>query len=206
MTIQTLKDSIKRTFIYEMWIGFKINKWERKGRTIPPPPAVKAKIIKEYAGRFSTDILIETGTYTGDMVSSMSNVFSQIYSIELSHDLYQKAKHKFARYPHICIMHGNSSEVLPRILSSIDKTCLFWLDAHYSGGITAKGELDTPIISELKHIFSHQVKDHVILIDDAREFTGKNDYPTIGNLRVFIHQECPDYIFEVADDIIRIYK
>jgi len=204
--IQALKDYIKRTFVYNIWMRFIISKWIKKGRQIPPPLAVKSKIIKEYARRFSTDILIETGTYRGDMVSSMSDVFSQIYSIELSHDLYQKAKQRFIKYPHICIMHGNSSEVLPKILPPIDKTCLFWLDAHYSGGITAKGGMDTPIISELKHIFSHQMKNHVILIDDAREFVGLNDYPTIEELKDFIYQECPDYDFEVVDDIIRVHK
>lgn len=206
MIIQAFKDDIKRTFIYETLLNFRKGKWEKDGRPIPPPAVVKAIIIKEYARRFSTDILIETGTYRGNMVSLMNNIFSQIYSIELNHDFYQKAKQRFAKYSHICIMHGNSSEVLPRILSPINKPCLFWLDAHYSGGNTAKGELDTPIIAELKHIFSHQIKDHVILIDDAREFVGLNDYPTIQNLKDFIYQECPDYIFEVADDIIRVYK
>jgi len=206
MIIQALKDNIKRTFIYETWLKFKKSKWEKEGRSIPPPPVVKATIIKEYTRQFSTGILIETGTYQGDMVSSMNNVFSQIYSIELNHDFYQKAKQRFAKYSHIYIMYGNSSEVLPRILSSINKPCLFWLDAHYSGGVTAKGELDTPIMSELKHIFSHQIKNHVILIDDAREFTGLNDYPTIESLKDFTHLERPDYVFEVADDIIRIHN
>ena len=206
MIIQSLKDNIKRTFIHETWLTFKKGKWEKDGRPIPPPLAVKSKIIKEYARRFSTGILIETGTYRGDMVSSMNSVFSQIYSIELNYDFYQKAKQRFAKYSHICIMHGNSSEILPRILSSINKPCLFWLDAHYSGGITAKAELDTPIMSELKHIFSHQIKNHVILIDDAREFTGLNDYPTIESLKDFVHQNYSDHVFKVADDIIRIYK
>jgi hypothetical protein len=206
MIIQAFKDSIKRTFIYQIWKKFEIIKWEYKGRPIPPPSGIKAKIIKEYARRFSTDILIETGTYEGDMVASMRDHFSQIFSIELSHDLYQKAKLRFAKYSHICILHGDSSEILPQILSSINKPCLFWLDAHYSGGITVRGDIDTPIISELKRILSHSIKNHVILIDDAREFTGLNDYPTIENLKDFIRQECPDCVFEVADDIIRIHK
>lgn len=195
-----------RTFIYETWTKFKISKWEKKGRPIPPPPSVKAKIITDYARRFSTDILIETGTYQGDMVASMSNVFSQIFSIELSDDLYQKSKLRFAKYSHICIIHGDSSEILPQILPSISKPCVFWLDAHYSGGVTAKGAIDTPIISELKQILSHSIKNHVILIDDARLFIGHNDYPTIESLKDFINRESSDYIFEVDDDIIRIHK
>jgi hypothetical protein len=206
MITQALKNSIKKTFIYQIWKNFEIIKWEMKGRPIPPPSGIKAKIIKEYAKQFSTDIMIETGTYEGDMVASMSDVFNQIFSIELSNDFYHEAKLRFAKYPHICIMHGDSSEILPQILPSINKPCLFWLDAHYSGGITARGDFDTPIISELKQILSHPIKNHVILIDDARHFTGLNDYPTIEKLKDFIRQECPDCVFEVADDIIRIYK
>ena len=33
-----------------------------------------------------------------------------------------------------------------------DKPCLFWLDAHYSGGITAHGAEMTPIFDEIRHI------------------------------------------------------
>jgi len=204
--IQLFKDTIRGTFIHLIWMEVSFRIWEKKGRPIPPPNTVKAKIVKEYARQFSLDILIETGTYTGNMVFLMKGVFGQIFSIELDDNLCQKAKERFTKYSHIHIIQGDSSQVLPKILSSIGQPCLFWLDAHYSGGLTAKGDLDTPIIAELKHIFSHQIKDHVILIDDAREFVGLNDYPTIQNLKDFIYQECPDYIFEVADDIIRVYK
>ena len=204
--IQSFKDNIKRTFIYSIWMNVSFRNWENKGRPIPPPHQVKAKIIKEYARKFSTDILIETGTYTGNMISSMNGIFSQIFSIELDNDFCQMAKERFAKYSHIHIIQGDSSQVLPKILSSIDQPCLFWLDAHYSGGITAKGDLDTPIISELKHIFSHPIKDHVILIDDAREFTDKNDYPPIEYLREFVSKERPDWVFEIKYDIIRIHE
>jgi hypothetical protein len=83
---------------------------------------------------------------------------------------------------------------------------LFWLDGHYSGGITAKGPLDTPIVKELDSILNHSVTGHVILIDDARCFVGENDYPTIDELREILHTERPRWVFEVKDDIIRIHE
>jgi len=88
----------------------------------------------------------------------------------------------------------------------VEKPCLFWLDGHYSGGNTAKGEKETPIMEELRQICAHPVKNHLILIDDAREFTGQNDYPTIESLRTFVGARLPGYGFDVKDDIIRIYK
>lgn len=62
------------------------------GKPIPPPHLIKQETVKEYAHKFSIDILIETGTYLGDMVFAMKDVFSQIYSIELDSDLCMKAK------------------------------------------------------------------------------------------------------------------
>ncbi|MDD5318778.1 MAG: hypothetical protein PHF79_03110, partial [Candidatus Pacebacteria bacterium] len=60
---------------------------------------------------------------------------------------------------------------------------LFWLDAHFSGGKTAKSVLgDTPIEKELDIIFGSWTNGNVILIDDARLFTGTDNYPSLDNL------------------------
>lgn len=181
-------------------------KWLQSGKPIPTPNAVKQMIVKGYANRFKTSIFIETGTYLGDMVFEMINIFSKIYSIELSDKLYEKAKKKFSGYKDISILKGDSSRVLPKILNKIEEPCLFWLDAHYSKGITAKGEKETPVIEELKHILGHPIEDHVILIDDARCFTGQNNYPSLEELNKIILDKYPDHLFKVKDDIIRSHK
>jgi hypothetical protein len=65
----------------------------------------------------------------------------------------------------------------------------------------------TPIISELEHILSHPMaQSHVILIDDAREFTGENDYPTVSGLKELVFRIKPEFTLELQDDIIRIHK
>ena len=184
-----------------------INNWKKNGRPIPPPHIVKAEILKQYAYKFSTEIFIETGTYRGDMILEMKTFFNQIYSIELDKNLYLRAKKKFDNTTNIYILQGDSCMVLPDLLNKIEKKCLFWLDAHYSGGITTRGNLDTPIMLELKSVFSHKIKDHIILIDDARCFNGSHNYPTIQDLRDFVKKERPDnWVFEIRDDIIRIHK
>lgn len=88
----------------------------------------------------------------------------------------------------------------------MNEPCLFWLDGHYSGGNTSNGEKETTIMEELKRICAHSVINYVILIDDAREFTGQDDYPTLESLRIFIKARLPCHEFEVQGDIIRIYK
>ena len=90
-------------------------------------------------------------------------------------------------------------------MKSMTRPCLFWLDAHYSGGPTAKAEVETPIMQELDCIFAHpEAEEHILLIDDARCFTGENDYPSLKTLEGFIRDTNPGWSFEVKDDIIRI--
>jgi hypothetical protein len=180
-------------------------RWVNSGEPTPPPHSVKQMTVKAFAKRFGANMFVETGTYLGDMVSAIKNCFQTIYSIELSPDLCNKAKKKFAHFKHVNIVEGDSSRVLGEILKRINEPCLFWLDGHYSKGITAKGEKETPILEELRAILKHPVQNHIILIDDARCFTGENEYPTIATLKKLIVSKYPDYVFTVESDIIRIH-
>lgn len=176
--------------------------WEKQGRPSPPPHIIKEELIRDYAKTFNTSVLIETGTYLGDMVHAMKKSFSRIISFELDQTLAAQARERFANEHHIEIIQGDSGKLLGEHLATINEPCLFWLDGHYSGGITAKGSLETPIKNELTAILKHPVAGHVILIDDARCFTGENDYPTIDELK----RSVADHKFSVEHDVIRIHK
>lgn len=178
--------------------------WLSKGKPVPPPHTIKSSIVKEYAKRFSLSVFVETGTYAGDMVYAVRKTFEKIYSIELDETLCKKAVRRFDKAPHVEIVQGDSAAVLPDLLTRINSPCLFWLDGHYSGGITAKGALETPVLQELTYIFDHHVKTHVVLIDDARCFVGNADYPTLEMLKDFTARNRPDWEFSVKDDIIRL--
>jgi len=168
-------------------------------------PDRKHEIIKNFQERFGLLTLIETGTYLGDTVYALRNRFKKIYTIELDHALYRNAKSRFARYAHITICEGDSGEILPQIISEINEPSLFWLDAHYSEGITARGIIDTPVSKELKTVFSHPIKNHVILIDDARYFNGTAGYPKLDELARYVRGKNQNYVIETEKDIIRIY-
>ena len=177
--------------------------WKRKGCPVPPPHQVKQMVIEEYQKRYGCSVLVETGTYLGDMVEAQENNFKRIISIELDQHLYERAKRKFRKKSNITIYHGDSSKVLPQILPTITENAIFWLDGHYCAGFTAKGDKETPIYEELEVIFQDSTHDHILLIDDARLFTGGRDYPTIEELSDFIRGRNKDYSIEVKDDIIR---
>lgn len=183
----------------------KIRSWHNAGEPAPPPNAVKRRIVASYASLFGAETFIETGTLYGDMDYSMKDRFKSIYSIELNEDLWRRAARRFRHYRHIQILHGDSGEVLPQILEHVSCKCLFWLDGHYSGGITAKGIMETPIMKEIQVILQHPVKGHVILIDDARCFDGTRDYPKLNELKDFIASRAPDYMFSTVKDVIRIH-
>ena len=184
----------------------KNNKLNKDIYGLYPPNKFKQSIVKMYAKRFQIDILIETGTYKGDMVIATKKLFKKIYSIEIDKHLYNLAKKRCSKYKHIFLYHGDSINILPQILFNIKQPCLFWLDAHYSGGITSKGELETPIMKELEIILNSSQINHVILIDDARFFIGKHDYPTIETVKNFIRNKDNDWICINKEDCIRIYK
>lgn len=205
-----IKTLLKHTFLFDIFVYFRQMlaawKWQNQGRPVPSPPLVKQNTVRHYARLFDIHTLVETGTYMGDMVYATRKTFKTIYSIELDEALCRKAQERFAKFRHITILPGNSSEVLPEILANLREPVLFWLDAHYSGSGTAKAGLETPILQELQYILTHFVMDCVILIDDARLFTGTNDYPSLEQLHTFVTQSYPNGVVEVHNDIVRIHK
>jgi len=181
--------------------------WQRQGMGGAMPNYGKQQTVIEYIKRFKPQVFIETGTYKGKMVYAVMPYIDNIYTIELSEFHFERAQNRFAGYPNIKIIQGQSGEVIPELMKNINQNCLFWLDAHYSGGSTAKGETETPIIPEMECILNHtRAEDHVILIDDARCFTGEGDYPAIEALKSFILDIHPSWVFEVKDDIIRTHS
>lgn len=177
--------------------------WRGNGKPVPPPHIVKEKVVSDYQKTSQYKILVETGTFLGEMVNAQINNFEKIYSIELDEKLYNRAKRKFRKYPDVKILNGDSGKVLMEIIPILDSNTVFWLDGHYSGGITARGEKDSPIFEELKIILETK-KNHIILIDDARLFTGDGDYPTIKRLTDFILSYKKESEIRIEDDITRI--
>lgn len=185
----------------------KYRQWEKNGAVPPMPHLGKQRVVIDYIRRSGISVFIETGTYKGRMVYAVMPYVKEIYTIELDEALFQDARKRFAGYSNIHILQGQSGVILRDVLSVIDEPCLFWLDAHWSGGSTAKSEFDTPIMQELKCILNDKTaEEDIILIDDAHCFTGKNDYPSLEGLKEYVLSRHPDWMFEIRDDIIRAHS
>ncbi len=207
-TLETVKGVIRESRLYEMveFVRQKYDyfRWIKRGKTGPAPHICKQATIRGYAKKYGLKTLVETGTYLGSMVNAMKGEFDEIVSIELDQKLSEMARRRFASYGHVSILQGDSAKILPKLLGDVKKPCLFWLDGHYSGGITAKGPIETPVVQELLGILRHCVDGCVVLVDDARDFNGERDYPTLAEIRQLIGEHRPDWKIEVKDDIIRI--
>ena len=178
--------------------------WDKQDRPVPPPPPLKRETLRAYARRFGLTVFVETGTFLGDTTAALKDDFRRVVSIELSEPLYERARRRFARSKNVELLQGDSGKILPRVVSELEEPALFWLDGHYSAGITAKGEQETPVFEELEAILASPVSGHAVLVDDARLFTGHKGWPSLDELRAFVLERNPRATFEELDDIIRI--
>jgi hypothetical protein len=64
----------------------------------------------------------------------------------------------------------------------------------------------TPVFAEIRHILSHPVRNHVIVIDDARLFNGTDGYPTFRELRDFVDSIDRDCLTWIENDTITVAR
>lgn len=177
--------------------------WILSGCPSPPPHVVKLRVVWWYCKQLGLRKFVETGTHMGETAEWMARKGIDVVTVELSDRLYQLARARLQRYRNVTLIHGDTARLLPDLLGRLSEPACFWLDAHFSGEGTARGTADTPISGELEAILTHPVRGHVILIDDARCFRGKDGYPFLDELLAAVRQTGA-YEAEVSTDIVRI--
>tara|TARA_B100001057_G_scaffold469369_1_gene529597 strand:- start:678 stop:1328 length:651 start_codon:yes stop_codon:yes gene_type:complete len=149
----------------------------------PFPHFVKKKVFQKFNS--NNTIWVETGTFYGVTAKYLSQISKFVYTIEPSTKYFELAKDKLFNQSNYKIYNGTSEDYLEIILSEIPEgsTVSFWLDGHWSGGDTYKGNIDTPIEFELEIISKFLTKFHktTVLVDDVRLFSNsfkkKEVYP-----------------------------
>ncbi|MBL4707513.1 MAG: hypothetical protein JKY48_03625 [Flavobacteriales bacterium] len=180
-----------------------IIKWEESDKLLPPPHAIKVRTVTQFQKQTNYTVLVETGTFMGDMILSQLKNFDTIYSIELSKEFWENAQVLFNDEPKVKLLNGDSGEVMHKLIKQLSTPAVFWLDGHYSGANTAMGEKMSPIYEELRAIFSSTLP-HCLLIDDARLFNGTEDYPKLEELKAYILENRPNAKINVASDTISV--
>ena len=168
------------------------------------------QFMRELRDAFGLTAFIETGTFRGDTTAVAAKIFEAVHSIELSAELHTQATERFAGQGAVHLHGGDSAELLPRILASGPREkVLFWLDGHFSGGPTAQGGVNTPILDEIRAIAAAGVKDCVVLVDDLRCFQppgprtppSLTGYPTVWELREALRAIFPKLSFTHYGDV-----
>lgn len=146
------------------------------------------------------------GRIGGGTTQAVKKNFHEIHTIEVVKSLYEDNCKRFAKDKKIHLYCGDSKNMLGEMIDRVrnKKRILFFLDGHYSGGETGMGAVATPVEHEIETIYKKLPGKHfVILIDDARCFTGEAGYPVlkdfVGKLRL---RENVDV--SVKGDIIRV--
>ena len=208
--IAIIKQVLKKTFLFNVVVWLRrrsddLNKIRDQSRSNVYYYSPIHDLIKDIAAQHSIKVFFEAGTYLGNTVYGVKNSFDEVYSVELSKELAELAHERFRHAPKVHIINGDSADAVESFLSSLDQPAIFWLDAHYSAGITAKGKLQTPVKAELKSILLHSVKQHQILIDDVKDFNGQNDYPTVEEVFDMVRQfGAKNYKAKVEGEVFRI--
>ena len=132
----------------------------------------KVQHIKDRYRGFKYDTFVETGTHLGHTAFQMAQYMKRVDTIEIKKELYDtcKATCDHHNITNINLHLGDSTTVLSEILDTLDKECIFFLDGHYSHGVTGKGDKDVPLLEELQQINDKHNYNSIIIIDDARLF------------------------------------
>ncbi len=169
---------------------------------MPLPYFFKRGIIARVALRSGSKVLVETGTYMGDTPWQLRHLFHQVWSVEVHPPLAELARDRFKNDSKVTILQADSRHALKDIVPKLGEATLFWLDGHYSGGITGMGEAVCPIFEELETVFTRTTVPFVVLIDDARLFGNEDGYPTIKELHNYLSRLPNTPIVWIESDIV----
>ena len=107
-------------------------------------PALEKEIILQITEQYpSFKSFVETGTFMGQTIFSLEDVFEELYTIEIKQEFYNNLTTKY-KGSKINFILGDSSTEVKNVLSRLKYDTIFFLDGHWSAGNTGKGEKDCP--------------------------------------------------------------
>lgn len=146
----------------------------------PPESEAKREHLLDLFSTRGHSVLVETGTYLGDTVAYFLSHATRIVSIEIEPTLYAAACRRFAKEPSVELIEGDALAVVPQLLQMLDEPPLLWLDGHFSGGVTGKGQEIEPAGSILERLSRiKKPSGMTVVIDDLRLFGREPDFPTL---------------------------
>jgi hypothetical protein len=123
-------------------------------------------------------IFVETGSLHGQTILGVEKYFEELHTIEIKEQFYNNLVKQY-KGNKIRFHLGDSSIVLNKVIKTLNNNAIFFLDGHYSGGDTGKGDIEVPLYEEVQSIVNEFKHKCIIIIDDYRLFgIGPNNDPS----------------------------
>ena len=180
-----IKAILPKQLVKQFEIYLIIKKWGKTNFLEHSPQMIKEFVFERYG--IDNAPWVETGTFLGKTTNFLRERYPHVYTIEPEIKLYNDALKRFIG-KNVTLYNDVSENVFPNLLKKLSGDVNFWLDGHYSEGITFKGDKDCPVEDELNIIEANlnNFNKITILIDDVRCFLPENskypDYPSIDYL------------------------
>lgn len=182
--------------------------WTRANFNSPAPQIVKWSVLSRWGGN---SCWVETGTFLGDTTLFLSKLAKLVKSIEPSQKLAADAVSRLKPFGNIEIICDLSENILDELVSELiskgENDFSFWLDGHFSEGITFQGPVDTPIRTELNIIGKHfqNIERLTVFIDDVRCFNpARHEYRTYPDLNFLVDWATSNQLYWVIEHDIFI--
>jgi predicted O-methyltransferase YrrM len=150
-------------------------------------------------------VFVESGTYLGDTTAFLRPSVDRVITVELAPTYAVAARQRFAADPGITVIEGDALNVLPALLEDLTEPALIYLDGHYSGGETARGNLDEPAAAILRSLDDANVPEGSVLVVDDLRHMGDPGLPELDELTAAARAAFPNARIRVGLDSLIIF-
>lgn len=151
------------------FVTYRLRTWINSGKEFP-------NLLNEVKKSLGDEFLaIETETYIGHATRKLSWFANYAIIIEANSSEYLKSKRTFQCLQNVTKLYGDSLDLIAQVVPQNQTRCVFWRDAHHTGGKTADSLNSYPLDSKLSQMLpSGQSTTSINLIDDSRGSIGDN--------------------------------
>jgi len=168
----------------------------------------KVRQIRALAHKTNSRVFIEAGTFLGNTAMRCSRNFERVITMELDPSLFRQAKVYLSRRRNVLCLEGDALKLFPSVLEMADVgDALVFLDGHFSGGVTAHGELAEPACEEIAVLAGYRAKINAMIIDDFRCFGRDKGWPRRSTLLETIEDSFgDDFDYTIHLDQVLIWR
>ena len=175
--------------------------------------SLDTNLVEALRNELPLSTFVETGTFHGDTLIAMAPMFTKLYSVELSKELWEESSKRLQEFKHVSISLDDSPQFIEKLQPSLkNDSVLYWLDAHWCVSDNTAGEdSQCPLVKEIKAIGKLN-NSSAIVIDDARLFLAPppepheiSDWPLFEEVNNALRMLSAEHEITIVNDTIAFY-